>query len=40
MGNQGIDGMIIIKLNLMKQDGTAWTDVIWLRRGTTGRVLL
>ena len=35
----GLDGRIILKWNLKKYDGMAWTGLIWLRIGIGGRVL-
>jgi hypothetical protein len=35
----GVDGRIILKWNLKKYDGMAWTELIWLRIGFGGRLL-
>jgi hypothetical protein len=35
----GIDGRIILKLFLRKSVRRVWTEVIWFRRGTIGRLL-
>ena len=37
LGNQGIDGRIILRCILRKWEGGAWTGLIWLRIGTGGR---
>ena len=35
----GIEERIILKWMLKKQDGKAWTGLLWLRIGTSGRLL-
>ena len=35
--NLGIDASIILKWILKKEDGRAWTGLIWLKIGTNGR---
>jgi hypothetical protein len=35
----GIEERIILKWILKKLDGTAWTGLIWLGIGTSGRLL-
>jgi hypothetical protein len=37
--NIGIDGRIILKWILRKEDETAWTEFIWCRAGTSGEFL-
>jgi hypothetical protein len=34
-----VDGRITLKWILMKQDRMVWTGLIWLKIGTTGRLL-
>jgi hypothetical protein len=34
-----VDGRIILKYILKKQDGKAWTGFIWLRLGTSEGIL-
>jgi hypothetical protein len=34
-----IDGRIILAQSLEKQGGKVWTGFIWLRKGTSGRLL-
>jgi hypothetical protein len=36
----GTDGRIILKLIFKKQDGEAWTGLIWLRIGTSSNALV
>ena len=33
----GIDGRIILKWILKKENGRMWTELMWLRTGTIGR---
>jgi hypothetical protein len=35
----GVDGRIILKWIFKKRNGEAWTDLIWLKRGTGGGCL-
>ena len=35
----GIDGRIILKLFVRKSFRRLWTEVIWFRRGTSGRLV-
>jgi hypothetical protein len=35
----GVDGRIILELILEKLDGRVWTGCLWLRIGTSGRLL-
>jgi hypothetical protein len=35
----GVDGRIILKLIMNKQDGRTWTVFIWFRIGTSGEIL-
>jgi len=34
----GIDGRIILKWILKKENGRVWTELMWLRAGTSGRL--
>jgi hypothetical protein len=37
--DRGIGGMIIVQWNLKEQNGRKWTVFIWLRIGTTDRLI-
>jgi hypothetical protein len=37
--DMGVDVCILLKLILRKQGGREWTEVVWLRIGTSGRLL-
>ena len=40
LGNLGVDGRIILKLNFKNWDGEAWTGLLWRRLKTDyGRVM-
>jgi len=39
VGDQGVNGRTILKINLSKQDGNVGTALNWLRIGSVGRVL-
>jgi hypothetical protein len=40
LGNPGVDGRIILKLNFKKWDGETWTGLLWRRLETGyGRVM-
>jgi hypothetical protein len=36
---EGVDGRVILKLIVMKQNGRGWAGFIWLRMGTSGGLL-
>jgi hypothetical protein len=38
-GPRRVDGRIILKWILNRQDGRAWTGLIWFRIGTSGGLL-
>jgi hypothetical protein len=38
--NIGVDGRIILKLNLKESDEKSWAGFFWLRSGAVGRALV
>jgi hypothetical protein len=39
LGELGIDGRTLLNIILRKENGRVWTEYIWLRTGTSGRLL-